>query len=922
MMAVNEDLQARCRGVYDGCGEAIDWVEEVRRDSPRLERESDSLVDKLRRTRNLARRLGRAASRPVSIGFFGLSQAGKSYLISALAAGSNGELETQPQDRRLNFIAHVNPPGQGKEATGLVTRFTRQAVPTPRGFPLELALLTEVDLAKVLGNAFFHDFDREQLSWDLSPSHIRRHLEALERRRQPRAVPGLDADAVVELLEYFEQRFPKTSQELKADFWPTAVDLAPFLEPPDRAALLSLLWGEIPELTDAYLRLRAALARLGHAATLFCPIDALVRSDAEGNLTQADSIMNVDILERLGCDDADLIEVVPHHPGQGVETAAAVALPRSLLAALTAELRFVLAEPPRTALLDQVDLLDFPGYRGRLAVSDLAEVRKQLKNDQVDPVAQLLLRGKVAYLFERYTDDQEMNLLVLCAPSHKQSDVKDLGPVMESWVHSTQGASPEARARRKPGLIWALTMFDMRLNPAPGQNEDLMRKGWEGMMKLALLERFGTYNWLHEWTPGRPFDNLFLVRKPRMAAAVIETDDDCEQRLLPAQAARLEQLRRTFCAEPTVRRHLSDPAAAWDAMLTLNDGGITRLAEYLGDAVSPGSKQARIAEQCDAIADDLVRHRFAGYYRGEGKAEVESKQLLAERVLAALKPRASGFAELLAALQPPPAGLRALYLRADDAGTGQLTSVHAGSPDAGSAANAASGDFGDLIDLDAMLHSAAPGAVASAAGAESEAGPNGVGKLRLTSSSGSRFVSAVFRFWIGHLKAMPDDPARMAHLGIAREMLDDLTGELITAADRLGLEGELTALIDEAEMQAGATRSRLAERQVHVAHARIARFVDYLGCDDRAPDARPRSRLEPRHGVFEPPPPIPAGALPMLSEAPLNYSGLFILDWFEAFRALAVANAGHAVGQEIAPEQNARLGDILARIDSGNGVIP
>ncbi|WP_373511012.1 hypothetical protein, partial [Thiocapsa sp.] len=47
----------RSRALYEGSGEAIDWVAETRRHSPRLDRESDSLTDKLRRTRNLATRL-------------------------------------------------------------------------------------------------------------------------------------------------------------------------------------------------------------------------------------------------------------------------------------------------------------------------------------------------------------------------------------------------------------------------------------------------------------------------------------------------------------------------------------------------------------------------------------------------------------------------------------------------------------------------------------------------------------------------------------------------------------------------------------------------------------------------------------------------------------------------------------------------
>ena len=150
----SESLQTACDGIYRGCAAAIEWVGEVTGNSSRLKSEEKNLVPTIRRMRNLARRLGQAASRPMSIGFFGLSQAGKSYLISTLAAGENGELETLLDGERLNFIDDVNPPGLGKEATGLVTRFTRHQVQSPKGFPIQLTLFSESDLIKILGNTF------------------------------------------------------------------------------------------------------------------------------------------------------------------------------------------------------------------------------------------------------------------------------------------------------------------------------------------------------------------------------------------------------------------------------------------------------------------------------------------------------------------------------------------------------------------------------------------------------------------------------------------------------------------------------------------------------------------------------------------------------------------------------------------------
>lgn len=58
--------------------------------------------------------------------------------------------------------------------------------------------------------------------------------------------------------------------------------------------------------------------------------------------------------------------------------------------------------------MEQVDLLRLLEYRGRLKITAPGRPVEGL-----NPICQLLLRGKVAYLFERYTDNQEMNALVV-----------------------------------------------------------------------------------------------------------------------------------------------------------------------------------------------------------------------------------------------------------------------------------------------------------------------------------------------------------------------------------------------------------------------------------------------------------------------------------------------------------------------------
>ena len=115
-----------------------------------------------------------------------------------------------------------------------------------------------------------------------------------------------------------------------------------------------------------------------------------------------------------------------------------------------------------------------------------------------------------------------------------------------------------------------------------------------------------------------------------------------------------------------------------------------------------------------------------------------------------------------------------------------------------------------------------------------------------------------------------------------------------------------------------ATRTRLVERQVFAAASRIERFVDYLGLADVPADERPASPVAKARTLFQPPPVIEPNKLPRLPDNPTNYSGIYIVEWFEAFRRLAIDNAGHAAGRDITPQQNARLGQIISIVE-GSG---
>ncbi|NES11082.1 hypothetical protein G3O07_17155, partial [Pseudomonas laurentiana] len=75
-----QQLMGAWGAVHKGANEALEWIQQVRGNAASVEAEGDALNLRLHQARNRAKDLQRAAGTPMVIGFFGLSQAGKSYL--------------------------------------------------------------------------------------------------------------------------------------------------------------------------------------------------------------------------------------------------------------------------------------------------------------------------------------------------------------------------------------------------------------------------------------------------------------------------------------------------------------------------------------------------------------------------------------------------------------------------------------------------------------------------------------------------------------------------------------------------------------------------------------------------------------------------------------------------------------------------
>ena len=901
MNSEQKSLTQGWAAIAQGCLDGLGWVDNVRTGSRRLDNEADKLNLSLLRTRNLANSLTQVARTPMTVGFFGISQAGKSYLISALAAGSNGSLEALYGEKRVDFIKEVNPVGGGKEATGLVTRFTRQAPAAPAGYPVPLRLFSEIDLAKILANAWFNDFNHEQLSYQLDQSRVEERLRPFQQRAaQSQHDNGVSQEDVVALWDYLNASFKKSVEKLEHAYWPQVLKIAPTLSPNERAELFSLLWGEQPALTETYRSLANVLAKLNHARMVFAPLETLTDHSSG-------SIMNVDSLNRLGSSQDRNVEIRYWKEEQQIGSAS---LTQAELAALTTELIFPLAEVETNSVVEQVDLLDFPGYRGRLKITALEEAGR----DGLNAISQLLLRGKVAYLFERYTDNQEMNALVVCASSAKQSDVADVGPVLNRWVEKTQGKSAEERSGSKPGLFWAITMCDMRINNSLQHTESQLKEGWEGMLHMTLLERFSQYDWLQQWGPNQPFNNCFLVRKPGLDNPFLRLEGSVGQEQLREVEITdryrdvLDTMGNTFVCGKNVLRHVAEPKAAWQAMLELNDGGMARLTKALRGVAHLDFKLQRLQQQLVQCRQETGDRSLGRWYEKDGDGQIVKKQAIAKELWQGLSACSHSMGEMIDRLDLPTQELNNIYLSIRDREQESPSDSETPATNAFAASPFGSNPFGDN-PFASDPFAAAP-VEASVVDAPSTSTDERIGQ-------DDDFAHQAFKAWVAHLRDLSQQTPQWRQLGMSSELINQLSEELITAATRMDLEGTLKRALAGQE-QAGTRREHLMARQVLRAQLTIRDFIAWFGYLTLPPEKVPNSYVGEKNKVFMRQTPLTNDELPQLAAVAPQPGVSYLGDWLSALMSVVLDNAGHSATRDISFEHNRQLGQIISQLKQEN----
>jgi len=210
------------------------------------------------------------------------------------------------------------------------------------------------------------------------------------------------------------------------------------------------------------------------------------------------------------------------------------------------------------------------------------------------------------------------SMLLCVGPSNLE--VVGLDKLVEDWVINTHGITPEKRSEVMTALFLVLTKFDMEFSQGAGRTADGNR--WSTRLEASLLKPFGAHshrsNWVGKWHSDSAFNNTFWLRNPNADQAGLidyqgEPGSSPETGISAAKKDFVNTLRSAFLSNPFVNKHFADPTLAWDAGMSLNDGGISRLIGELARICKPEVKLHQVLQRLQSIIDDR-RTDLAKYY--------------------------------------------------------------------------------------------------------------------------------------------------------------------------------------------------------------------------------------------------------------------------------------------------------------------
>lgn len=571
---------------------------------------------------------------------YGESQVGKSYLISSLLSEEGKPFSITDENNDVhNFIEKINPPGGGNESTSLVSRFSVNYKPINPKFPVKAILLSPADIVLILCDSFYNDIKADHklmLPTEQINSDVLSLKESMKSRQPQQKVFG--EDDLFDMQDYFRENFSlKASNVLFSNFFEEMSLLISKARPNEWKDIFSLLWNKNEKFTTLFASLISEHEKLNFSNAVYLSLESV--------LYKHGTLLDVKRLKEIYAAPNKIeSEYKPDTKVLLQENSKEILIPKSYLCALSAELVFsqqetLLASKP---FLKETDLLDFPGARGRMTLPE-NEI-----NDENIP--ELLIRGKVAYLFNKYSDFEKISIFILCA-KHEMAAQRSMPEMLNNWINKFIGDTPEKREifvrnSKIPPLFIIETFFNVNLeyNPLQDRADNLssLNYRWNQRFERSLaveLLNTETYQWFNNWTSSdKDFKNIFLLRdfvysesKSQIFKGFLEQKKEMEE-INPSNYPDFrKKLRQSFIEYPFVKRHFKDPENSWDRAASINEDGTKLIIDQLtiaADNINP-ARMAKMLTELNDISHTILVELLKYFHSNDKDKELEKAKFTA-----------------------------------------------------------------------------------------------------------------------------------------------------------------------------------------------------------------------------------------------------------------------------------------------------
>lgn len=597
--------------------------------------------------RRKLKRIYRALGENCSAAAYGESQVGKSYLMSSLLSSPASPFVITNGGKEYSFIDDLNPSGGNNakiESTGVITRFTLGNGNSVMKDFVKVRNLSVVDLILLLADSYYNDIK-------INPDSVLKYDDINKALEQKKALWAskiiaqneIEEDDIKDIADYIKDVIGNTAAGVnQSSFCKIVAPIIQYVSYDKWVEIFSLLWNNNAELNHLFSVLINEYKKLNFETEVYIPFDAVLRD--KGTLLKIewlDTVCGVEIdtgNDKIYTDIYDSkgnILTRDFHKGN--------------LSALIAELSFELPEilADERKFLHKLDLLDFPGARSR----------EKYKEQEIHTVLpKILRRGKVAYLFNKYSRSLRISSVLFCHHNDQKAEAT-IGETISSWLEENIGRTPEERTAMLnetngiAPLFLVATKFNIDLERTKVDNPSNIEKldsHWN-RFDTVFPEIIKPNKWLDNWVkPGglfrtAAFQNIYPLRdfywsgKNNVFDGYSDGAVKSEEKsvhMFPDYPDYFDNLKASFLRNDFVKRHFADPEKTWNNVATVNNDGSKAIIRNLDTiaGVLEDARKKRYLEQLEMIKDEMFSTLSVYFEPEEQEAKNKRVQQIASDI--------------------------------------------------------------------------------------------------------------------------------------------------------------------------------------------------------------------------------------------------------------------------------------------------